>query len=83
MGIFPDWLKEFPGELWDTFKKNAQENWPEFKQELVGGTKKVLEVPGKIIATVAKPLYRPFIIIGIVALLLLIVWNKLIKKGFL
>jgi len=83
MGIIPDWVYKFPGELWNTFKENAKENWPEFKQELVGGTQKVLQVPAKIIATVVKPLHRPFIIIAIVCLLLLIVWNRLIKKGII
>ena len=77
----PKWWSEFFPSLWETFKTNAKENWPEFKEEVVGGAKAVLEIPGKIIETVAKPLYRPFIIIAIAALLLLIVWNKLIKKG--
>lgn len=83
MGVIPDWLKEFPGEYLKTFVDNVKSNWPEFKKELVGGTKAVLQVPAKVVATVVKPLHRPFIIIGIVALLLLIVWNRLIKKGII
>jgi len=83
MGLIPDWLKYFPGELWNTFKENVKENWPEFKAEIAGGTKAVLEIPAKVIKTISKPLYMPFVIMGIIALVILILWNKLTKKGII
>ena len=79
MGLIPAWVKEFPGQLWATFKENAQENLPEFRDEVVSGAKAVLQVPGKVVAEVIKPLNRPLIIIGVLALILLIFWKKIIK----
>jgi len=29
-----DWLKEFPGALWETFVSNAKKNLPEFVGEV-------------------------------------------------
>lgn len=74
-----EWLKEFPGQLWATFRDNAKENWPEFKAEVVGGTKAVLQVPAKIVSTVIQPLNKSLIIIGIIALILIIFWKKITK----
>lgn len=79
MGLIPNWVKEFPGQLWATFKENAVENFPEFKEEVVSGAKAVLGVPAKVIAEVLKPLNKPLIIIGVVALILLIFWKKIVK----
>lgn len=80
MSLIPAWVKEFPGQLWATFKENAQENFPEFKQEVASGAKAVLQVPGKVVAEVIKPLNRPLIIIGVLALILLIFWKKIFGK---
>lgn len=79
MGLIPNWVKEFPGALWETFKENASENLPEFRDEVVSGAKAVLGVPAKVIAEVIKPLNKPLIIIGVLALILLIFWKKIIK----
>ena len=74
-----EWIKEFPRSLVETFKENFERNFPKFKEEVSEGAKAVLQVPGKIIATVLKPLNVPLIIIGVVALLLLIFWKKIFK----
>jgi len=79
VGLIPDWVFEFPGQLWATFKENATENLPEFRDEVVSGAKAALQVPGKVLAEVIKPLNRPLIIIGVLALILLIFWKKIIK----
>lgn len=79
MGLIPNWVKEFPGQLWATFKENASENLPEFKDEVVAGAKAVLGVPAKVVAEVIKPLNKPLIIIGVIALILLIFWKKIIR----
>lgn len=79
MGLIPDWVKEFPGQLIATFKENAKENWPEFKAEIVGGAKAVLQVPAKIVSTVIQPLNKSLIIIGIIALILIVFWKKITK----
>ena len=81
MGLFPAWLKEFPGAFIDTYKKAIPENWEEFKQEVGVGAKAVLQVPGKIAAEIIKPIHRPLILIATVAIVILILWRTLIKKG--
>ena len=79
MGLIPDWIYEFPGQLWATFKENVSENLPEFRDEVVSGAKAVLGVPAKVIAEVIKPLNKPLIIIGVLALILLIFWKKIVR----
>lgn len=79
MGIFPKWLKEFPSAFIETYKTAIPENWTEFKQEIAGGAKAVLEVPAKVVAVAIKPLNKPLIIIGILALIVLIFWKKITK----
>lgn len=77
MGIIPDWVKEFPGQLWATFKENAKENLPEFRDEIVSGAKAVLQVPGKVVTEIVKPVTAPLIIIGVIGLLVLLFWKKI------
>lgn len=79
MGLIPDWVWEFPGQFWATLKENASENLPEFKEEVIGGVKAIVQVPAKIVEIAIKPLNRPLIIFGILALILLIFWRKFSK----
>ena len=79
MGAFA-WLKEFPGQFIDTYKKAIPENWEEFKQEVGTGAKAVLQVPGKVAAEILKPIHRPLILIATLAIIILIFWKKIFGK---
>ena len=79
MGILPKWLSEFPKAFIDTYKEAIPENWKEFKEEVAGGVKTVLKVPAQVIATVIKPLNTPLIILGVLTLILLIFWKKIMR----
>ncbi|MCK4825214.1 hypothetical protein KA005_56215 [bacterium] len=80
MGLIPKWVWEFPGQFWATLKENASENLPEFRDEVIGGVKAVIQVPAKIVEVAIKPLNRPLIIVGVLALILLIFWKKLTSR---
>jgi hypothetical protein len=79
VGLFPKWLKEFPSSFIETYKEAIPENWQEFKKEVAEGSKTIFQVPGKVIAEVIKPLQTPLILIGVIALLLLIFWKRIVK----
>ena len=79
MGAFA-WLKEFPGQFIDTYKKAIPENWAEFKQEVTGGAKAVIQLPGKVAAEIIKPIHRPLILIATLLIIILIFWKKIFGK---
>ena len=72
-----DWLKEFPGALWETFVSNAKKNLPEFVGEVKSGITSVAKGTGDVVAAVISPLKTPLILIAVIAVLLLIFWKKL------
>ena len=73
----PDWLKEFPSQLWNTFVNNAKENFPEFVGEVKSGVTSIAKGTGDVVSAIISPLKTPLILIAVIAVLLLIFWKKL------
>ena len=76
MGAF-DWVKEFPGTLWETFVSNAKENFPEFVGEVKSGITTVAKGTGEVVKAVISPLKTPLILIAVIKIIILIFWKKL------
>jgi len=77
MGLIPNWVKEFPGALLDTFVKNAKENLPEFVGEVKSGVISIAKGTGEVVKTVVSPLKTPLILIAVIGIIILIFWKKL------
>ena len=73
----PDWLKELPGTLWETFVSNAKQNFPEFVGEVKSGVTSIAKGTGDVVSAVISPLKTPLILIAVIGVLLLIFWKKL------
>ena len=72
-----DWLKEFPGALWDTFVENAKKNFPEFVGEVKSGVTTIAKGTGDVLSAVISPLKTPLILIAVIGILILIFWKKI------
>jgi len=84
MGIIPDWWREFPRSLKETFQERAKEGWEGFKKDIGTGSKKVGEgvqsvtkIAGKLVGNILGGLTPTLIIIAIILVLVLIFWKKI------
>ena len=72
-----DWLKEFPGALWETFVNNAKKNLPVFVGEVKSGITGIAKGTGDVLSAVISPLKTPLILIAVIGILILIFWRKI------
>lgn len=72
-----EWVKEFPGTLWETFVSNAKQNLPEFVGEVKSGVTSIAKGTGDIVKVIVSPLKAPLVLIAVIGIIILVFWKRI------